>query len=102
VFEFADSAMCELMHHDWPGNVRELENCLQRAAVMSENDTIDRDAVLLTGIEETVTTSSGPHASSTSTTPTLMSARNSSSRWKLGHITTASRSSTSKCGRGKR
>jgi Nif-specific regulatory protein len=52
--ELSDSAMRVLMHHDWPGNVRELENCLERAAVMSENGIIDRDAVLLTGIEETV------------------------------------------------
>lgn len=56
--ELTDSAMRVLMHHDWPGNVRELENCLERAAVMSENGTIDRDAVLLTGIEETVSISS--------------------------------------------
>jgi Nif-specific regulatory protein len=56
--ELTDSAMRVLMHHDWPGNVRELENCLERAAVMSENGTIDRDAVLLTGIEETVSVSS--------------------------------------------
>jgi Nif-specific regulatory protein len=48
------------MHHDWPGNVRELENCLERAAVMSEDGTIDRDSILLTGIEEHVTASRGP------------------------------------------
>jgi Nif-specific regulatory protein len=49
-----DSAMRVLMHHDWPGNVRELENCLERAAVMSDNGIIDRDAILLTGIDERV------------------------------------------------
>lgn len=49
-----DSALRVLMHHDWPGNVRELENCLERAAVMSESEEIDRDAILLTGIEEKV------------------------------------------------
>lgn len=47
-----DPAIRILMHHDWPGNVRELENCLERAAVMSETGTIDRDAILLTGIEK--------------------------------------------------
>nr|HNH90038.1 sigma 54-interacting transcriptional regulator [Thiobacillaceae bacterium] len=52
--ELTDSALRVLMHHDWPGNVRELENCLERAAVMSENGVIDRDAVLVTGIEEKV------------------------------------------------
>ena len=36
------------MHHDWPGNVRELENCLERAAVMSEDGTIDADLIRFT------------------------------------------------------
>jgi Nif-specific regulatory protein len=58
--ELTDSALRILMHHDWPGNVRELENCLERAAVMSEDGTIDRDSILLTGIEEHVTASRGP------------------------------------------
>jgi Nif-specific regulatory protein len=58
--EMTDSALRVLMHHDWPGNVRELENCLERAAVMSEDGTIDRDAILLTGIEEQVTAARGP------------------------------------------
>ncbi|HLP98839.1 MAG TPA: hypothetical protein VK149_10370 [Sideroxyarcus sp.] len=26
------------MQHDWPGNVRELENCLERAAVITERE----------------------------------------------------------------
>nr|AAM90969.1 NifA [Azoarcus olearius] len=38
-----------------PGNVRELENCIERAAVMSEDGTIDRDLILISGIEERVT-----------------------------------------------
>ena len=50
-----DGALRVLMHHDWPGNVRELENCLERAAVMTEGNMIDRDALLLTGINEKVT-----------------------------------------------
>jgi Nif-specific regulatory protein len=31
--------------HHWPGNVRELENCLERAAVMSESGEIDADLI---------------------------------------------------------
>ncbi|MDP2806465.1 MAG: nif-specific transcriptional activator NifA [Gallionellaceae bacterium] len=54
-----DTALRVLLHHDWPGNVRELENCLERAAVMTEGHTIDRDAILLTGIDEKVSTSRG-------------------------------------------
>ncbi|NMG66496.1 nif-specific transcriptional activator NifA [Azoarcus indigens] len=49
-----DSALRILLHHAWPGNVRELENCIERAAVMSEDGTIDRDLILISGIEERV------------------------------------------------
>jgi Nif-specific regulatory protein len=55
-----DAALRILMHHDWPGNVRELENCLERASVMTEGNTIDRDAILLTGIDEKISSSRGP------------------------------------------
>lgn len=54
-----DTALRVLMHHDWPGNVRELENCLERAAVMTEGNVIDRDAILLTGIDEKISVSRG-------------------------------------------
>ncbi|MBI5890870.1 MAG: nif-specific transcriptional activator NifA [Nitrosomonadales bacterium] len=54
-----DTALRILMHHDWPGNVRELENCLERASVMTEGETIDRDAILLTGIDEKISNSRG-------------------------------------------
>ena len=54
-----DAALRVLMHHAWPGNVRELENCLERAAVLTEAEVIDRDAILLTGIEEQVSLSRG-------------------------------------------
>jgi Nif-specific regulatory protein len=54
-----DTAMRVLLHHDWPGNVRELENCLERAAVMTEGNTIDRDTILVTGIEEKISASRG-------------------------------------------
>ena len=47
-----DAALRVLMNHEWPGNVRELENCLERAAVMTEGNVIDRDAIMLSGINE--------------------------------------------------
>jgi Nif-specific regulatory protein len=50
--ELTDSALRVLMRHPWPGNVRELENCLERAAVMSEKGVIDRDVVTTSGLEE--------------------------------------------------
>jgi len=46
-----DSALRVLMRHSWPGNVRELENCLERAAVMSEQGIIDRDVINLAGLD---------------------------------------------------
>lgn len=47
-----ESAIRILMRHDWPGNVRELENTLERAAIMSPEGVIDREAIALTGIED--------------------------------------------------
>ena len=40
-----DMAQRRLASHDWPGNVRELENCLERAAVLSEDGRIDVDLI---------------------------------------------------------
>jgi DNA-binding NtrC family response regulator len=37
---FASSAIDELRAHSWPGNVRELQNCIERAVILTEGDTI--------------------------------------------------------------
>jgi DNA-binding NtrC family response regulator len=36
----APSAIEELQKYPWPGNVRELQNCMERAVILSESDTI--------------------------------------------------------------
>ncbi len=41
----SDAALRQLFEYSWPGNIRELENCLERAAVMSENEVIGAEAV---------------------------------------------------------
>ncbi len=47
-----DGAVRLLVRHRWPGNVRELENCIERAAVMSETGTIDRDLIHIAGLDD--------------------------------------------------
>jgi DNA-binding NtrC family response regulator len=37
---FAPSAVQELRTYSWPGNVRELQNCIERACILTEGDTI--------------------------------------------------------------
>jgi DNA-binding NtrC family response regulator len=36
----APSAVQELQAYSWPGNVRELQNCIERAVILTEGDTI--------------------------------------------------------------
>jgi Nif-specific regulatory protein len=47
-----DMAQRRLASHRWPGNVRELENCLERAAVLSEDGTIDVDLIRFPSVRE--------------------------------------------------
>ena len=52
--EVTEDAIRTMMQYEWPGNIRELENCLERAAVMAEDGRIDRDAIILTGLEDRI------------------------------------------------
>jgi transcriptional regulator with GAF, ATPase, and Fis domain len=36
----SDGAVEELRNYSWPGNVRELQNCIERAVILTEGDTI--------------------------------------------------------------
>ncbi|MBI4741842.1 MAG: nif-specific transcriptional activator NifA [Betaproteobacteria bacterium] len=49
-----DMAQRRLANHEWPGNVRELENCLERAAVLSEDGRIDVDLIRFPNARERV------------------------------------------------
>ena len=44
-------AMQKLMVHSWPGNVRELENIIECAVVMSTEDVISEEMIILPGQE---------------------------------------------------
>mgnify|MGYP001820361702 FL=1 len=55
-----DSAISQLMRYDWPGNVREMENCLERAAVMSDEGCINQHAINLTGLQGSTQFSTPP------------------------------------------
>ena len=39
-------ALDKLTRHDWPGNVRELKNVIERAAFLSNGNTINEDNIL--------------------------------------------------------
>ena len=51
-FRLTPAAMRKLQAHPWPGNVRQLRAAIESAAVMSEGDTLDADALPLTGTTE--------------------------------------------------
>ncbi len=42
VMSLSDSAREALLGHAWPGNVRELQNCIERAVILSDDETIHR------------------------------------------------------------
>jgi Nif-specific regulatory protein len=61
-FKLTTAAMRKLQAHAWPGNVRQLRAAIESAAVMCEGETIDADALPLTGATELAPT---PVASAT-------------------------------------
>ncbi|HEX4606868.1 MAG TPA: sigma 54-interacting transcriptional regulator [Urbifossiella sp.] len=51
-FRLTPAAMRKLQAYTWPGNVRQLRAVLESAAVMSEADLLDADAIPLGGVSE--------------------------------------------------
>ncbi|HET7436529.1 MAG TPA: sigma-54 dependent transcriptional regulator [Thermoanaerobaculia bacterium] len=39
--KITDDARAQLRGYDWPGNIRELQNCIERAAILCERNTIE-------------------------------------------------------------
>jgi Nif-specific regulatory protein len=51
-FKLTAAALNKLQAYHWPGNVRQLRTAIENAAVMSETDVIDAEAIPLTGTSE--------------------------------------------------
>ncbi|MCD6397830.1 MAG: sigma 54-interacting transcriptional regulator [Spirochaetaceae bacterium] len=49
LLKFSDGAMGSLLTYNWPGNIRELENIIERAAIISTNEEIKPEALMLGG-----------------------------------------------------
>ena len=45
---FSAPVAAKLTSYRWPGNVRELQNCIERAVILADGDTIHIGSVLIT------------------------------------------------------
>jgi DNA-binding NtrC family response regulator len=44
---FSDDARKALIDYSWPGNIRELRNCLERAIIITQGETLNEEALFL-------------------------------------------------------
>jgi DNA-binding NtrC family response regulator len=56
----APSAVEELQAYSWPGNVRELQNCIERAVILTEGDTIHARHLSLSSRQPALVAEDGP------------------------------------------
>jgi two-component system, NtrC family, response regulator HydG len=69
-FKMTTAAMRKLQAYNWPGNVRQLRAAIESAAVMSEGDTLEADAIPLSGMTElTPSAPTGAPATTTGEVP---------------------------------
>lgn len=61
--EMTPAAEQKLLNYLWPGNVRELENTVHRAVLLSTDDKIDEDAILLDDIDAVINPAAGTEMS---------------------------------------
>ena len=57
---FSPSAQKALCNYHWPGNVRELSNCIERAMIFIETDTIEAEDLIISGSTQEITTHGQP------------------------------------------
>jgi Nif-specific regulatory protein len=67
-----ESAVRRLTQYPWPGNVRELENCLERAAVMSETGVIDAELIRIDRFRQIAAPARASAASAVPPAPTFV------------------------------
>ena len=58
-FRLTATAVMKLQSYSWPGNVRQLRAVIESAAVMSESDTLDAEAIPLVGVPSGTEDSAG-------------------------------------------
>jgi two-component system response regulator FlrC len=64
----SEAGLDKLLNHNWPGNIRELENTLHRAVLISREETIGPEAILISGqpsVAATVSQATGGHSTTT-------------------------------------
>jgi Nif-specific regulatory protein len=64
-----DGALRRLASHNWPGNVREMENCLERAAILTEEGVIDPDLIRFVQMRERPAARVNPKVGASGTAP---------------------------------
>jgi two-component system, NtrC family, response regulator HydG len=70
-FKLTTAAMRKLQAYPWPGNVRQLRAAIESAAVMSEGDTIEAEAIPLVGVTEPVAPAATAAAQALDVPPSL-------------------------------
>ncbi len=50
--DLSPDALKVLVAHRWSGNIRELQNCIEKAVILSENETLEKDDIRLTVPQE--------------------------------------------------
>jgi DNA-binding NtrC family response regulator len=74
----SDAAVDELRGYAWPGNVRELQNCIERAVILTEGDTIQPRHLSLSFRQPGPSLAAAPAVPGTVSTPPSASSQPSS------------------------
>lgn len=62
--EYSPTALAAIAQYHWPGNVRELENCVERAVILCDGNTIDEGLLALDPVAARTKPAAVQHAAS--------------------------------------